>query len=135
MFLKHMIDNKGTTVTLQLSPVYYIPGLSMRLLSIGEWLQQGCKLVGTKLKMAIQQGMSMSLVLYPKRPGDTIYWLTATLDNKQQSLVSMLTLFQVDYDLMHRPMGHPSKDVLSQAKRHTTNFPKDLIISKDSPIC
>ena len=99
----------------------------MRLLSIGEWLQQGCKLVGTKLKMAIQQGMSMSLVLYPKRPGDTIYWLTATLDNKQQSLVSMSTLFQVDYDLMHRQMGHPSKDVLSQAKHHTTNFPKDLI--------
>ena len=85
--------------------------------------------------MAIQQGMSTSLVLYPKRPGDTIYWLTATLENKKQSLVSMSTLFQVDYDLIHRRMGHPSKDVLSQAKRHTTNFPKDLIISKDSPIC
>ena len=85
--------------------------------------------------MAIQQGMSTSLVLYPKRPGDTIYWLTAMLDNKQQSLVSMSTLIQVDYDLMHRWMGHPSKDVLRQAKRHTTNFPKDLIVNKDSPIC
>ena len=29
MFLKHKIDSKGTTVTLRLSPVYYIPGLSV----------------------------------------------------------------------------------------------------------
>ena len=72
VFLKHKVS-KGHTVTIWLNPVYYIPGLSVRLLSIGEWLQQVCKLVGTKLSMAIQQGSSIALTLYPKGPGETIY--------------------------------------------------------------
>ena len=44
IFLKHQVDALGNTVIIRLEPVYYIPGLSMRLLSIGEWLQQGCTL-------------------------------------------------------------------------------------------
>ena len=99
VFLKTKVDGKDVTV--RLNPVYYIPGLSMRLLSIGEWLQQGCKLIGTKLSMTIQQGRHTEITLVPRWPGDTIYWLTATIIRKQQSLVSMSTLYQVDYDLMH----------------------------------
>ena len=79
IFLKHRVNALGNTVIVQLNPVYYIPGLSMQLLSLGEWLQQGCTLKGTKLKMAIQRGSVTNLSLYPKRPGDTIYWLTGTV--------------------------------------------------------
>ena len=50
-------------------------------------------------------------------------------------LVSMSTIFMIDYDLMHRRLGHPFEDVLHQAKRHTDNFPEGLIYSKDRPIC
>jgi hypothetical protein len=134
VFLKHKIE-KGKTVTIRLNPVFYIPGLSMRLMSIGEWLQQGCILKGTKLKMAIQQGALPALTLYPKGPGETIYWLKAELVRDTKALVSMSTLFQVDSDLMHRRMGHPSDEVLRQAKNHTDKFPKDLIFEQNRPIC
>ena len=45
VLLRHKVE-KGRTVVIRLNPVYYIPGLSMRLLTIGEWLQQGCTLRG-----------------------------------------------------------------------------------------
>lgn len=47
----------------------------------------------------------------------------------------MSTLFQVNSDLMHRRMGHPSDDVLHQAQNHTEKFLKDLIFDKDHHIC
>ena len=104
-------------------------------MSIGEWLQQGCILKGTKLKMAIQQGAQPALFLYPKGPGETIYWIKAKLVRDTKALFSMSTLFQVDRDLMHQRMGHPSDDVLRQAKNHTDKFPQDLIFNKNRPIC
>ena len=38
IFLEHQIDELGNVVQVRLSPVLYIPELSMRLLSLGEWL-------------------------------------------------------------------------------------------------
>ena len=47
----------------------------------------------------------------------------------------MSTLYQVDYDLMHRRMGHPSEDVLRQVQKHTANFPKGLSFNQRQSIC
>ena len=134
VFMKHEIE-KGKHITIRMNPVFYIPGLSMRLMSIGEWLQQGCILKGTKLKMAIQQGALPALTLYPKGTGETIYWLKATFIHDTKALVSLSTVFHVDSDLMHRWMGHPSDEVLRQAKNHTDKFLQDLIFNQDRPIC
>ena len=85
--------------------------------------------------MAIQQGSSRALTLTPKGPGETIYWLKGVLMHRPESLVSMLTIFMVDYDLMHRQLGHPSDNVLHQAKHHCDKFPEGLVLPKDRPIC
>ena len=92
-------------VHVRLSPVLYIPELSMRLLSLREWLQQGCTMRGTKHKLAIMQGSQTSLSLYPWQPGSTIYTMTAKLVHKTTLLASMLTIYAIDYDLMHWRMG------------------------------
>ena len=138
VFLEHQVDVLGNMVHVRLSPVLYIPKLDKRLLSLGEWLQQGCTLRVTKHKLAIMQGSQTSLSLYPRQPGGTIYWLTAKLVHKTALLASMSTIYAVDYNLMHRRMGHPSRDVLCQATRHTENFPKEiqfLVGSSNLPIC
>ena len=116
----------GNVVHVRLSPVFYIPELSTRLLSLREWLQQGCTLRGTKHKLAIMQGSQTSLSLHPQQPGSTIYMMTAKLVHKTALLASMSTIYAVDYDLMHQRMGHPSRDVLHQATHHTKNFPKEI---------
>ena len=41
----------------------------------------------------------------------------------------------VDYELLHRHFGHPSKDVLQKAVENTSNFPKDIKFPKHHPIC
>ena len=53
VFLEHQVDVLGNMVHVQLSPVLYIPNLDRRLFSLGEWLQQGYTLRGTKHKLAI----------------------------------------------------------------------------------
>ena len=65
VFLERQVNVLGNMVHIRLSPVLYIPELSMRLLSLREWLQQGCTLRGTKHKLAIIQGSQTSLSLYP----------------------------------------------------------------------
>ena len=90
VFLRHQVNVLGNIVTVRLSPVNYIPGLSTRLLSIGEWLQQGCTLRGTKHKLAIMQGSQTSLSLYPWKPRSTIYLLTAKLVKQTAELASYL---------------------------------------------
>ena len=125
-------------VHVRLSPVLYIPNLNRRLLSLGEWLQQGCTLRGTKHKLAIMWGSQTSLSLYPCQPGGTIYWLTAKLVQKTALLASVSTIYAVNYNLMHWRMGHPSRDVLRQATCHTENFPKEIqfpVGSSNLPIC
>jgi hypothetical protein len=40
----------------------------------------------------------------------------------------------VDYELLHRRLGHPSRDVLRAAKKHIKDFP-DVDIPSTAPIC
>ena len=64
--------------------------------------------------------------------------MIAKLVHKTALLASVLTIYAVDYDLMHWRMGHPSRDVLRQATRHTKNFPKVIqfpVGSNNQPIC
>ena len=52
--------------------------------------------------------------------------------------VTAQAIYAVDYDLMHRRMGHPSRDVLRQATHHTENFPKEIqfpVGPSNQPIC
>ena len=99
--LEHQMDKSGNMVQVRLSPVLYIPGLSTRLLSLGEWLQQSCTMRGTKHKLAIMQGSQTSLSLYPWQPRSTIYTMIAKLVHKTTLLASVSTIYAVDYDLMH----------------------------------
>ena len=64
--------------------------------------------------------------------------MMAKLVHKTALLASVSTIYAIDYDLMHRRMGHPSRDVLHQATRHTENFPKEtqfLAGPSNQPIC
>ena len=49
VFLEHQVDVLGNMVYVRLSPVLYIFKLNKRLLSLGEWLQQGCILRGQSI--------------------------------------------------------------------------------------
>jgi transposase InsO family protein len=138
VFVAHRVERDGRHVNVvsRLYPVYYIPGISQRLLSLGEFLQQGYFMTGDKNIIALfaPKQNNISMALHPHMPGQTIYWLKAQVA-PAASLLTMSTIFLVDYDLMHRRLGHPSKDVLRQASGNTRNFPKRIIFPIETPIC
>ena len=114
IFLEHDVQGTHFTkrVVTRLYPVYFIPGLSIRLLSIGQLLSQGLELWGNSSLLQFKKPNGrVILTCHPHQPGQTIYWLSGCLAN-DQSLLALSTVYSVDYDIMHRQFAHPSKDVL-----------------------
>jgi transposase InsO family protein len=64
-----------------------------------------------------------------------VYWLDASVTDVQAKASVFNTIYSADYDLLHRRLGHPSKDVLSNAKSKMKGFPQDLQIPTDTPVC
>jgi len=138
VFLNHYVQTPQGQLekTTCLYPVFYIPGLSIRLMSVGVLLNNGFLMRGSSTKIAFYCRGSHSSVLetFPHMPGQTVFWLTAGF-SLQQSLLAKSTVFTMDYDLWHKHFGHPSKQVLKEAQGHVKNFPKDLAFPKKDPIC
>jgi len=62
----------------------------------------------------------------------TIFVLEAT---SVQLDKSTLIIYKVDYELMHKHLRHPSKDILTNAPNCIKGFPKDLEVPSNLPVC
>lgn len=116
-----------------ISPVYYIPELTSRLLSMGEFLREGLIVKGsaTHVTLIKPDGHSF-LTFYPRGKDDTIFCVKS--DDYAQALLGNALIFSVDYETMHKRFAHPSRDVLAHARDHTVDFP-DMEIPAHTPIC
>ena len=77
----------------------------------------------------------MSIIARPQEIGQTIYWVH-THSTAQQTLSALrATVYSVDYDILHKRFGHPSKEVLRKAIEHTRSFPKGVTFPDDTLIC
>ena len=45
------------------------------------------------------------------------------------------SMYRDDYDLWHRQLGHPGKQVFEKFESSTQNFPKSIEIPKNLPVC
>jgi hypothetical protein len=106
---------KKQSITSRLYPVYYLPGLTHRLMSVGHLLNDGLELKGSSssLDFSAKTSSTKRLLLQfkPYCPGQNIYWLSARLTSRH-AILAMSSVNTVDYDIMHRCFAHPSKDVL-----------------------
>ena len=128
MLLKHYQSNK--LVTTCLTKVLHILEITTCLLSIGKFLQQGLHIHGDSHTISLVYKNRLVLTCKPLHLGQMVYWLDAAIAELDANQI-----YKVDYDLMHRHLGHPSKDVMSQAKNYTKGFPKDLPIPTNTPVC
>jgi len=87
--------------TMCLSPVYYIPGLSSQLMSMGEFLHSGLKVWGsTESLELIKKHGKIAMQCLPVQRSDTIYWVkTQTV---MPSKVNVTTIHVADYDIWHK---------------------------------
>jgi transposase InsO family protein len=135
VLITHEVKYKGYTkerIT-RLYPVFYIPEITGRLLSVGELLQRGLRVYGDAQSLVLhRKGSPVPLIQgVPAFAGHTIYWL----DSKIADTSAHATVYAVDYTLLHKRFGHPSKDVLRHAKSHTKGFPQSLDFPKEAPVC
>jgi hypothetical protein len=126
VLLWHYVNK--TLVTTRVHPVLYIPSMSICLLSMGEFLQQGMGVLGNLLHITL---LHQKLFVQCK-PGHTLYWLDAASTTVEVQFIKTPYIYKVDYDLMHCCLGHPSKEVLRHAKENTKGFPNGIKIPNTS---
>ena len=107
-----------------LYPVFYVPGINHRFLSVGTLLNQELMLRGSSSHLEFRSHKSnwLEIVCEPHEPGQTIYWLSAKLTSAD-SLLAKLLIFLVNYNIMHHHFSHSFKDVLQHASGTTLGFP------------
>ena len=128
------ITGKGTVIftvdgcTIRLYPIYYIPDIKTRLLSLGQFLQSGLHLRGSACNITLYQGQEEFLAFHPRRADDTLYIIKTLLG--AEITVQFVTIYSIDFEIMHRWLAHPSKDVIIKAKKHIKDFP-DVQVPKE----
>jgi hypothetical protein len=130
MLLKHKIDSK--TVKTCLEHVLHMLQITTRLLSMGQFLLQEMHVAEDAPNISLLHKSTNVIMCKPLYNGSTIFILEATPVQLNQSA---LVIYKVDYKLMHKHLGHPSKDVLTNASNYVKGFSKDLEVPSNSPVC
>jgi hypothetical protein len=105
--IMHEVAHRGKkqSITSRLYPVYYLPGLTHQLMSVGHFLNNRLELKGSSSSLVFSARISsmkwLLLKFKPYSPGQNIYWLSARLTSWHAILV-MSSVTTVDYDIMHR---------------------------------
>jgi hypothetical protein len=98
------------TKTLHIRDVLFVPHITQRILSLGEFLDQGMHVYGDTHIMTLILPKSLTPVVQcsPLFLGEKLFWLRAS------SITPMLlnTVVIEDYELLHCRLGHPSKEVM-----------------------
>ena len=106
MLLKHYQGAK--LVITHLTRVLYIPEITTHLLSMGMFLQQELCIHEDSHTISLVHKSRLVLTCKPLHLGQTFYWLNAAITELDANQI-----YNVDYDLMHRCLGHPSKNIMS----------------------
>ena len=114
---------------LDLHGVCHISNLGVCLISLGQLLNHGAKVQGDMHQINFLYGDGILLAPFtPGHLGSNMYTLES-LPLKGLTMTCTLT-----YDIVYHYLGHPSKDMIRHACKHTWNFPDVEIPNMDS-IC
>jgi len=137
VIMEHYVETQDGKLTIAISrfyPVYYVPGLHRRLFSIGTMIQMGYECRGTQDSIGLYEGNLQRLRFIPERGNQTIYILR-TWRTEKATLQALRTIQTKDYNLMHCCLGHPSKEVLRKALKHTRGFSGGVLFPTNNPLC
>ena len=132
------IEGKGTIILalstgekVRIYPVFYVPSLTCKLLSLGTFLQDGFQAIGVAHFIKVIRGSLPFLTFTPRSEKDSIYVIRALAACEADLHSAINTIYIIDYETMHKRLAHPSKDVLQKARKHLKDFPQIEIPSED----
>ena len=105
----------------RLYPVFYIPDLNDRLLSLGQFHHSRLSLRGDARAIVLYDGNDEEfLTFYPQSANSTIYVIQSLLGTEVDYNLS--TVYNVDFKIMHQRLVHPSGKVLRKAGKYVKDF-------------
>ena len=117
-----------------LSPTIYMPTCHVKLNSLDTLLEDKC-LSGHSSKNLFtiyDKCSKKDLITFHSHGENTMYWIYAPTVQSTNNATS--TMSTVNYELLHRHIGHPSKDVLRAGQKHIKDFP-DVYTPFNEPVC
>ena len=118
---------------MRLYPVFYIPDLTNKLLSMGTFLKKN-KVVGDVDGLHIVSDTWKTMLSCEHLwETDTIYWAFSHIMKPDQ--LSMVTLFKANHQIWHRHLGHMSNNALKKMPLCVKGFPNWIVRRKDLLIC
>jgi transposase InsO family protein len=133
VLIEHKVNNK--LVQICLYPVHYIPKILTCLILMGQFLNDSLSVKGDACHISLYDKTRPMLTCKPISFSQNVYWLDTSVTDIQAKVSIFNTIYSADYNLLHRRLGHPSKDVLSNAKSKMKGFHQDLQIPTDMPVC
>ena len=136
--LSAQVKGKGTILlvlstneVVRITHVFHIPTLSCQLLSMGVFLQAGLKTVGSRTAITVLKDYKPVLRFSPRQKGGTIYVIKSKL---QEAHMITASIYGINFDIMHRRLAHPSKEVLLKSRKHLKDFP-EIEFPKEKHVC
>ena len=125
-------DSPKNSHILELHGVGHIPNSNVCLIFLGKLLANGAKVNGDVNSINVTYDNGKILAPFsPERIGIGMYTLEVLLLHAKPYLTLTNT---ISYDIVHRRLGHSSKDVLQHAHKHVKNLP-DIEIPTEVSIC
>ena len=122
------IDDCKCSHNIELHDIGHIPNSGINLIFFGHLLQAGAKVTGETDTITVIYGDGDILVPF------TTGFLGWNMYTLKVSPIHSCALRTIDYQTVHRHLGHSSKEVVRQAKQHTSGLP-DIMIPESSTIC
>jgi hypothetical protein len=108
------IAGKGAVIlivegqAIRVEPVYHVPDLTCKLISLGEFLQSGLYTRGTSHSISVQEGSENYLTFYPSEMNPNLYTIKAIIYKEEALQKAVPCIYTVDFEVMHRRLAHPS---------------------------
>jgi len=122
VLLRCLDHNSGAEKVITLTQVLHMPGATACLISMGEMLQQNYRVTGDKRGISLtHKAERLWFGPDPEDNRNIIFGIRSIPIIRSNYIASVS---KVDYDIMHRRFGHPSKEVLQRMQKHMQHFPE-----------
>jgi hypothetical protein len=118
----------------QIEPVYHIPDLTTKLISLGELLNSSLHSRGDNCSVSVKQGSNNFLTFYPSEMNLNLFTIRALIYKGEALANTVSCIYTVDFKVMHRRLAHPSKEVVQKAMKHVRDLP-DFTIPEEQHVC
>lgn len=141
VIIRHNVEDHNTQYewTTHLYPVFYVPSLTVQLLSMGMFLKKQNHVVGfaNKIHLISQKGKTIMMCTPHTKTEDMIYYAFTHIENPEslEKREVAMSIHFADYQVWHRHLGHMNDQALVKLPQCTINCPEKIYKQKCTPIC